>query len=169
MAPYFHRSVPVVGSVLIAVGVMAGCGSDGASGSTARLGDGGPCDLITPAKLQEIVGHTYVKGESEGSQCFFAAQETLGSPMVTVSSGIVVTELPGNAAGNTEVSDTEVEGVAARQMMSKPRGDSCTVEVALVPDDSTQTFSAAVSGVTEGDSCGLAKKIASRILEELLE
>ncbi|MCP2238401.1 Protein of unknown function (DUF3558) [Prauserella halophila] len=147
----------------MAATVVAGCGSGAASGSDKRLGDRGPCDLVTPAELEDLVGARYGSGEAEGPQCSFSPVETLGSPHVTIGAGISLTA----DTANVELSDTEVRGIAATAMRTKPRGTSCMVEVALVPSDEAQTFNADVGGVTDGAPCRLAERVAGHILDTL--
>ncbi|MBB3661812.1 hypothetical protein FB384_000716 [Prauserella sediminis] len=82
---------------------------------------------------------------------------------MTIGSGISLT----TDTANVELSDSEVRGIAATAMRIKPRGTSCMVEVALVPDDDAQTFNADVSAVTDGDPCRLAERVAAHILDTL--
>lgn len=89
--------------------------------------------------------------------------ETLGPPHVMIGSRVSLTA----DTENVELSDTEVRGIAATAMKTKPRGTSCMVEVPLVPDDDAQTFSADVSAVTDGDPGRLAERVAGHILDTL--
>ncbi|WP_020668881.1 DUF3558 family protein [Amycolatopsis nigrescens] len=144
--------------------LLSACGSR-AGGK--ELSGQGSCDLITPGELSGVLGGVFGAGEREGAQCLFASG---GGPLprVSISSGIRTTTQPTGVGVHAKVENTEVDGVAAEQISTRPRGSSCVIDVLLVPEDSGQVFSVTFNGTSDGEeSCASAKKVASAILGKL--